>query len=152
TTHDTATTVANRPRRAICRRSIVAIVVAILGPLKDVPDHVVEAKSIRCERTDRRRLLVIPLATATVAVGIVPPDFVAPRKSRRRSSSRRIFVFGLGQQPIAFASHFGEPCHVLPRAPPADKDHRPLAASPTGVGRRFAISVGYAGVPLVECQ
>src|SRR5262249_435700 len=71
------------PRRAICRRSIVATVVAILDPLKDVPDHVVEAKSIRCERTDRRRLLVIPLAPATVALAILLVKCLMGRIVRR---------------------------------------------------------------------
>ena len=80
-------------------------------------------------------------------------DVVAPGIGRLCSGARRIFVFGLGQQPIGLAGHPGEPRHIALRVVPSDVDHRLPAAAPAAVDdMRVAIAIGDAGVPFVECQ
>jgi hypothetical protein len=106
TASDTTAAFAARPWRAIGRRSLVIGVPAILRPLPDVADHIVETKSIRGERPDRRGLLFVPFAAAADAIGYrlaVQLDIIAPGILRLSSGARRIFVLGLGQQPICFA-------------------------------------------------
>ena len=83
------------------------------------------------------RLAVIPLAAAAVAIGIVLADVVTPRIGRLRPGTRRIFVFGLGQQPIGLASHLGEPCHIALGVLPGHVDHRLPSASPARIADYF---------------
>src|ERR1700722_3937759 len=42
--------------RTVDRRAAVVGMPAILGPLKDIPQHVVETEGVALERTDRRRV------------------------------------------------------------------------------------------------
>src|SRR5271156_656464 len=44
-----------RARRTIDRRALVILVPAILGPLKDIPQHIVQAKCAGFKRADGRR-------------------------------------------------------------------------------------------------
>src|SRR5580692_2559137 len=44
-----------RPRRTIRGRSQVTVMIAILGPLRRIAEHVVEAVSVRQKASDRRR-------------------------------------------------------------------------------------------------
>src|SRR5262249_57288544 len=71
------------PRRAVHGCSLVVDMKAILDPFPDVAVHVVEAKRVGSKRADRSRLLVIPLAAATVAIGVVVTDLLAPRIRHR---------------------------------------------------------------------
>ena len=98
--NDTAATVTSPPRRAVRGCTLVAVVEAILHPFPDVAVHVVEAERIGGERADRRRLLVVPLAAAAVAVGVALADLVAPGIGRLGAGARGIFPFRLGQQPV----------------------------------------------------
>ena len=96
---DAAVAIAPGPGRAICWCAVVTLVVAILGPLPHIANHVVKAKAVGGERPDRRRLLVIPLAAtasefgerqAGAAIGVVLPDGAAPRMGHRhRPEGRR---------------------------------------------------------------
>jgi Autotransporter beta-domain len=97
---DTETAVSRYPRRTIPRSSCVGAIPAILHPLIQVSVHVVETERIGFERPDRRRLLVVPLAAAVLAVRVPLADLVAPEIFRRCASARRIFPFSLGEQPV----------------------------------------------------
>jgi hypothetical protein len=68
--------------------------VAILRPFQDVTHHIIDAETVGGERTNRRCLLLVPLAAATVAIGIVVTDGFAPGIGRPRPGARRISVFG----------------------------------------------------------
>src|SRR5581483_6842800 len=97
------------PCRAILRRliiinSAISGVEAILGILEHVADHVIKTELVGSKGAHRRGLLVVPLTATTLTIGHRLPvelDFVSPRINCRRSSARRIFVFGLGKQPIS---------------------------------------------------
>ena len=56
---DTAVAFPARPRRAVRGRSLVVVVSAILHPLPNVADHVVEAECIGGEFADRGRLFFV---------------------------------------------------------------------------------------------
>ena len=111
----------------------------------------------RSARMSRPAPFAGPLAAAAVAVGhrlSVELDVVAPRIRRRRSGARRIFVFGLGEQPIGLAGHLREPRHVLLRVVPIDVDRWLLPAAPALVARLITIAAaaGDAGVPVGKSQ
>ena len=94
---NTTIAIAAGPGRTIGWRPDVTVVVAILGPRPHVADHVVKAKGVGGERADRHGLLIVRLAAAAGAIGVVLADGAAPRIGRRRPRPRRIFVFGLGE-------------------------------------------------------
>jgi hypothetical protein len=66
-------TAACSPRRAVRRRSIVIIVIAILDPLRDIAVHIVEPKLIRCELSD-----LGGQRAAAVTAGVARANLVAP--------------------------------------------------------------------------
>src|ERR1043166_8864442 len=67
------------PGRTVRRRAFVVAMDAVLDPLKNIPDHVIEAERIGLERADGRCLHVIPVAAAALAIGVVLADVIAPR-------------------------------------------------------------------------
>ena len=75
----TATAIAADPSGAVRRRVMVTDMGTILCPPPDVARHIVETKPVGGERADRRRLLIVPLAAAAVAIGVVLADVVTPR-------------------------------------------------------------------------
>ncbi len=95
-------------------------------------------------------------APSACAIGhrlAVQLDVVAPGIFRLGSGARRIFVLGLGEQPIRLAGGAGEPFDISLRVVPADVDRRPPAAPPTAIAHiPTASATGGAGVPLVEGQ
>ena len=112
--------------------------------------HVVKPECIRLERSDRRRLLIVPLAAAPVAIGIALSDFVAPVVSRGCAGARRVFPFGLRQQPIRPAGHFREPRDILLGFVPRHVHDRLGAASESGVRSVRASADRDACVPVVK--
>src|SRR5262245_41404507 len=151
---DTATAFAFfNPSRTVLRSPVVVLVLAILDPLRDIAMHVMETECIGGERADGSRPLIVPLAAAAVAIGVPFADLVAPRIGRLRSSTRRIFPFCLGEQPISFAGHPGEPGHIRLGVVPAHPNDRLSASSPATItGPVFvrAAADRDAGVPIGE--
>jgi hypothetical protein len=140
------------PRRAVLRCPLIICVIRILHPLPDVTVHVIEPKLICRKRADRRRLLVVPSAAATIAVGVVFANLVTPSIGRLRSPARRIFELGLGEQPVRLASHPRQPYGVMPGIIPCDVCDR-LSAAPVGaVAHVRAAAIRHAGVPVTECD
>src|SRR6516165_6127948 len=131
---DTATAFAFfNPSRTVLRSPVVVLVLAILDPLPDIAMHVMETECIGGERADGSRPLIVPLAAAPVAIGVPFADLVAPRIGRLRSSTRRIFPFCLGEQPISLAGHPGEPGHIRLGVVPAHPNDRLSASSPATI-------------------
>src|SRR5262245_10097953 len=69
---------AEQPRRSVCRRAVVVLVPAILDPLPDIAVHIVKPPRVRLQRSNRRRLLPVPLTAAAVAIGMAHIGIVAP--------------------------------------------------------------------------
>src|SRR5271166_5335943 len=96
------------------------------------------------------------MAAAAVAVGhclAVQLDLVAPGVGRLSSGARRIFVLGLGEQPIVLASDPGEPFHISLSIVQTYVDRWVPAAPPSAIADMGgANAMGGAGVPLVESQ
>ena len=112
-----------------------------------------ETERIGGERADGSRQLIVPLAAAAVAISIPFTDLVAPRIGRQRSSTRRIFPFRLGEQPISLAGHTGEPGHVGLGVVPARVNDRPPAPSPASITDPALVRAAAdrdAGVPIGE--
>src|SRR5215470_18590575 len=101
------------PCRAINRSLGIVCMPAVFHPLPYIAVHIVETKSIRLERADRRRLLIVPLTSTAAAVGVVIADVVAPGIGRRRAGMYRVLPLGLGQQAIGLARQLGDPCDIL---------------------------------------
>src|SRR5277367_2361356 len=59
-------------RRAVYRRTHIVWVPTVFGPLKDIPQHVMQAKFIGFERTHRRRVDVAIVACVDPPSGIPP--------------------------------------------------------------------------------
>src|SRR5262249_43048212 len=143
------------PRQAIRRCVVVGIVIAILYPLKYVARHVVEAKLIGLERSDRRGLPVIPLAAAPITVGVALADLLAPEIARGRAGARGVFPFGFCEQPVFLAGHTGEPSHIGLGVVPTHIDERPCSPSPPDVAGPALLRAAAdrdTGVPIGECH
>src|SRR5689334_21191784 len=102
---DSPRAIAGCPRRTIRRRAGVVNVVAILHPLPDIARYIIKTERIGLERSDRRGLLVVPSADASVAVCVALSERVTPVKGGGGARACGVFPFGLGQQPIGLASH-----------------------------------------------
>jgi len=94
------------PGRAVFRCPFVVGVQTILDPFPDIAVHIVKAELIGRKRADWSGPAV-PLAAASVAVGVAFADLVAPRIDRRRAGTSRILPFGFGEQPVGPAGHLG---------------------------------------------
>src|SRR5262249_36170228 len=81
---------------------------------------------------------------------VVPADLITPGIIRLSSTPRRVFPFGLRQQPIGFGGHPREPDHVLLRVIPGQVDDWLSAASKSAVRHLRASTNGDAGVPLFK--
>src|SRR5262249_1203304 len=110
--HHPVAAIASYPCRPIPGRTIVVLMIAVLDPLEHVTGHIVEAERIRLERSDRCGLLAVPLAAAAVAGGVLLANLVAPEIGGSGAGARRVFPFGLGEQPVYIAGHLGEPSDV----------------------------------------
>src|SRR5260221_14110005 len=75
---DAVTAISTGPRRTVGGCFFVVAVIAILYPLPNVAMHVVETERIGLERSNWRGLAVIPLAAATVTIGVPLADLGAP--------------------------------------------------------------------------
>src|SRR5574340_670884 len=71
----------------------VASNVTVFNPLACIAIHVVQAKSIRPEAADRRRLFSVPLAAAAIAVSVAAANGITPWVGRSRPCPCRIFPF-----------------------------------------------------------
>jgi hypothetical protein len=56
------------PRCAIGRGAVIIGMITVLNPFPDISGRIEQSKRVGLERTHRRRLLVIPLATAAIAI------------------------------------------------------------------------------------
>ena len=121
------------PRRTIRGRPAVALVVAILDPFPDIAVHVVEAERIGRERADRGGLPASHWLPQPLQLALPLPISSPQEYAVVRAGARRVFPFGLGQQPVGLAGHAGQPGHILLGVVPAHVDHRPRAASLAGV-------------------
>ena len=164
------------PRRAIAglpcgpvgRSTRISLVPAVLGPLPNVAESIVQSKRIRIVRTDRRGSEV-----AVRAWGRPPPRVGCERHGvspvcvlallgwslspiARRHASRPCHVLPLrfAQQPVLVSGLVRQPADVGLRLVPVDIDHRAASATPPlMVGDQSAASTGAsARVPLVECH
>src|SRR5262245_49949690 len=151
---DTATAFAFfNPSRTVLRSPVVVLVLAILDPLRDIAMHVMETECIGGERADGSRPLIVPLAAAAVTIGVPFADLVAPRIGRLRSSTRRIFPFCLGEQPISLVGHPGEPSHIRLGVVPAHPNDRLSVPSPATITGPLLVRAAAdrdAGVPIGE--
>ena len=139
------------PCRAVDRCLTVVLVRAILDPLPDIANHVMETELVWPERADRSRLRGVPLAAAAGAIGIIGASLVSPGIDRLRPSARGVLVFRFTEQPVGFAGDLGEPCHVALCIVPIDVDHRLAIPSPAVVvDMRDAITMSSVSVPLGE--
>src|SRR5262245_16688052 len=84
-----------QPSGSICWRTFVILVPDILNPLPDIASHVIKAKCIWLEGPNWRRLFIIPLASAAVAIGVVLPDVFTPIKGGRGAGACGVLPFGL---------------------------------------------------------
>src|ERR1700741_15411 len=92
--------------------------------------HVVEPQPIRPKRSDRRRLLEIPLTSASIAIGTAHAKIIAPGIASTSAGSRCVLPFGLSQKPVLLASQLREPAHILFGIDPTHVDRRHPPASP----------------------
>src|SRR5271165_993620 len=144
--------IAARPGRAVIWRAAVRWVPAILHPLGGVPRSVVQSEGVRPERTDRRGPAAFA-RPALCALSMSGPDVFAPPVWSRRPSSRGIFPFRLGGQPIGLSSHLCQPRGELFGVIPADVCHRAIRPPPTLIRRtELATARGDASVPFGECH
>jgi hypothetical protein len=87
-----AAAIACHPRRSIDRCTLVILVQAVLYPLPDVANHVIETEFVWREGADRSGLCEVPPASAASAIGMIVTDVVSPGIGRPRVSARRILV------------------------------------------------------------
>src|SRR5262245_20915284 len=114
-----------------------------------------ETEGIGLERSNRRRLPVVPLSYTAVTVTVVLAGLLAPEKGRRAAGTRRIFPLRLGEQAIGLAGHPGEPDHIFLGVVPAHEDDRSRAAAPTDVAGSAPLRTAAgrnARVPIGECH
>src|SRR5262249_21466977 len=103
--------IARGPCAAVPGRADIALVPAILGPLPDVAEHVVEAEWTRLDAAGIGDLLAVPAAPAAVAVGIALADRLAPPAGAGGTGARCVFPLGFAGQVIgAAAGGRGERC------------------------------------------
>src|ERR687888_218486 len=107
--------------------------IAILYPLPHIAYRVIQPPGVRRERAYRRRLLVIPLAAAAIAVSAVLPDLIAPPIGSLRPRSGRVLPLCRGGQPVALAGLLGKPLGIGHRILPRHNDHWPAPAAPTHI-------------------
>jgi hypothetical protein len=67
---------------------IVVLVRAILDPLPDIANHVIQTELVRREGADRSGLCGVALAAAAGAIGIIGASLVSPGIGRLRPSGR----------------------------------------------------------------
>lgn len=141
------------PRRTIRGRPFIVIVKAVFHPLPDIAKHVIEPERIGRERADGRGLSSAPLAAAAVTIGVVFAYLITPIIGGRCASASRILPFGLGEQPVFPAGHFGEPGYIGLCVVPAHVDDRPSVPSPTIIdGPVQAAADRKTGIPFSECH
>ena len=142
-----------KPRAAVRRGPVVSVdPPAVLGPLPDVPVYVIETPRVRCEAAHGRCLRCVPLAAASVAVGPVRADLVAPMEYCFRTRARRVLPLGLARQAVFLARLLRKPRHIRLRVVPAHAYDRTIAAAPAPVVRTIAVAAPriHASVPLLE--
>src|SRR5262245_43776236 len=126
---DPQATIAALARSAVRGRALVVRIPAVLHPLPDVADHIVQAEAVRVEAADRRGLFAAPAAAGTVEIGAVGARRVAPGIPRGRSSAGRVFPLGFREEPIGSAGLLGEPRYIGLGVLPAHVDDRPPPAA-----------------------
>src|SRR5690606_23496050 len=99
--------------RAVGRDAVVASMVAVGHPLERVAQHVVEAKVVRRERSDRRGRAPVPAAAAADAGRHPLPDFIAPVARGARAGTGRVLPLGLARQPVDVPGLLTEPPQVF---------------------------------------
>src|ERR1700722_18982071 len=118
--------VAVRARRAVDRRALVVLVPAILGPLKDIPQHVVQAECAGFERADGRGVDIAIIAAEYGPAGIPAcRALVGHVRARARARSvrtprligiaagaRGIFPFRCARQPVPMPGLRRQPSRV----------------------------------------
>src|SRR5258708_1603752 len=75
--NDMVDAIARHQNRAVGRRSIVIVLIAILDPLPNIAIHVMQTERIGRKRSDRRgflSLFIRPIAAATAAICISVSD------------------------------------------------------------------------------
>src|SRR5215210_4657991 len=108
------------PRRAICWRTLVISVPAILHPLVNAATHVMQSKRIWRKTANLDRLLGGCDVGAILAIGHAGLELVTPPILGLRAATRPILPFGFRRQSIGLSSHLSEPGDVLLRVGPAD--------------------------------
>src|SRR5262252_1837013 len=103
------------PRATVTRRKRIRVVPAVVDPLPHVAEHVIQAKRIRRETPARRGLQVVPDASASVAVGAIPVDAVAPIAHADGSGARRVLPLRFRREAEPSCCGRIEPAHVLLR-------------------------------------
>ena len=120
-------TIPTRPRAPVRRRSLIALVPAVLNPLIYIPQHIVQTETVRLESPHRRRLhipvitrgyprpVVLPLRrlVRSVRIPTLPPLSLSPVPRTPRPPSRHVLPLRLAQQPISLPRLPTQPFHVL---------------------------------------
>src|SRR4051812_2066175 len=120
------------PRRAIGRRTAIVRMPAILDPLENIPQHVVQAECVRLEGADwscvyipvtagvdlPSRVLLGGRLVRDVCIGTGSLQVILPWTGTRKTGARRISPFGLGGEPILLAGLLRQPRGEFPRVPP----------------------------------
>src|SRR3954462_6386525 len=120
------------PPRAVGRRAAIVRMPAILDPLENIPQHVIQVECVRLEGADRS-CVYIPVTAGIdlpsrpllggrlvrhVGIGTGSLQVILPWTWIRQTGARRIFPFGLGRKPILLAGLLRQPGGELPRVPP----------------------------------
>src|ERR1700679_2227116 len=121
-------TVAVRARRAVDRRTLVVLVPAILGPLKEIPQHIAQAKGAGFERADGCRVDIAIIAAeysppgkparraliGHVCTGTGARSVAIPRMIGLAAGARGILPFRCARQPVSMSGFRRQPCRVSP--------------------------------------
>ena len=79
------------PSSAVLRRARVVHIPAVFRPLPDITQHIGETKRTERKAADRRGLFPVPLTAATIAIGSIIADRIAPPSRCARASARSVF-------------------------------------------------------------
>ena len=133
----------------------------VLAPFPDISEHVVKAPPVGGIRTDQLRSAkrrptgvrrAIRASSAVVAC-FAAVDLIAPGIGCRRTRSRGVFPFRLGEQPVSLSGLARKPRYVIFRVIPGNVDDGSPTSTPPLVRRSAIVNAAatpYAGIPLVE--
>ena len=102
---------------------LVIVLPAVLDPLPDITQHVIEPIRIGRKTAHRRRAFIVPLGPATVTQRVSASDLVTPPILRCRPATRCVFPLRLGQEPVTVSGLKRQPFDIGLRVFPSDLHH-----------------------------